>query len=165
VTLFSIFILFEFYIISIKSQSVMKDTIATILVEHSNKMSLLTLRKWSDDFTSRLSNKKPAYGFIQEPLLTVHMSMCFKKYSRMNRVFNIKIDQLIQSGIVQRFLDAQFADTTKIAKIQKEEEKKEDPMKLTTQHLELCFYAVLIGLALSCVVFVFEVVIGFLLRF
>jgi hypothetical protein len=50
----------------------------------------------------------------------------------------------------------------KILKRQKEEEDREDPKQLTTEHLELCFYAVLIGLALSCVVFLYELLIGFL---
>jgi uncharacterized protein YqgQ len=86
-----------------------------------------------------------------------------KKHSPLNRIINIKIDQLIQSGIVQRLVDDQYADSTKIVNKEKEEEKQqENAMQLTTEHLDLCFFAVLIGLAMSCVVFLFELLIGYL---
>jgi hypothetical protein len=118
------------------------------------------LRNEHIDKISTKSGKKPVFGYIKEDLLTLHMSMLMKKHSPFNKIFNIKIDQLIQSGIVQKFVKIQYANATKIAIKEKEEEKLQNPEKLTMEHLTLCFYAVLIGLALSCVVFVFEVLIG-----
>jgi hypothetical protein len=134
------------------------------IVEHSNKISLLTFRKNIDDYVSYLSGKKPYFGYIEENIMTLHMVFLLKKHSRMNRVFNIKIDQLIESGIMQHFIQDRFADTAKVAAKQNEEDKQENPEQLTMEHLELCFYAVLIGLALSCVVFTFEILIGLLSR-
>jgi hypothetical protein len=54
----------------------------------------------------------------------------------------------------------QFADSKKVENKQIEEEKHEKPEQLTMQHLELCFYVVLIGFALSCFVFAIELLIG-----
>jgi hypothetical protein len=140
---------------------VVDDTDDEILSEHSNKISKIYLRKYVNDFISSETGKKPVFGWIEKDLLSVHMSMMLIKHSRMNRIFNIKIDQLIESGIVQHLVTAEFANSSKVVEKQKEEEKQKIPEKLTMEHLELCFYAVLIGLALSCFVFVFELLIGF----
>jgi hypothetical protein len=133
-------------------------------VEHSNKISFFTIRKTYGDVVSRQSGKKPYFGFLEKNFVTSHISIMLKKHSPLNRAIDIKIDQLIQSGIMQRkIVEARFAETTKIAKKQKEEEKQEkDAEKLTIEHLELCFYVVLIGLTLSCVVFAVELLIGYL---
>jgi hypothetical protein len=136
---------------SIKFPSYEKDYIPSALEEHSNKISVLVLRKFGDDYIIKHSGKKALHGYINDQLFIVHLSLLQRKYSRMNRIFNIKIDQLIESGIVQRLKDAQYEKSTKIAAKQ-----------LIMDHLELCFYAVLIGLSLSFVVFFYEVVIGFL---
>lgn len=108
------------------------------------------------------SGKKPDFGYMKEELSTIRLSMFLQKNSRMNRIINIKIDQLIQCGIVKRLVDAEFEESAKVANKQKEEEKQPKPEKLTMKHLDLCFYAVLIGLFLSCVAFVFELLVGYL---
>jgi uncharacterized protein YqgQ len=148
---------------SIKNQkwSEERQEIST-LVEHSNKVSALALRKVQDDLISKWSGKKPEYGYIKEDIMTLHMSMFLRKRSRMNRAINIKIDQLIESGIMQRLEAAYFANSTKVANKQKEDEKQHKPKQLTMEHLEICFYAVLIGLALSCVAFLCELLFGYL---
>jgi hypothetical protein len=149
---------------SIKNLMTLQNFNMSNFLEPSNKISCMALRKVTDDYVSFASGKKPYYGYIEENIITFHMLFVLKKHSRKNRVFNIKIDQLIESGIMQHFLEAQFADSAKVAAKQNEEEKQENPEQLTMEHLELCFYAVLIGLALSCVVFVFEILIGLLSR-
>jgi hypothetical protein len=130
-------------------------------VEHSNKISVLTSRTIDEDEVINESGKKPYYGYVEENIITFHKTMYLMKYSRMNRMFNIKIDQLIQSGIVQRLVKAQFSNSTRISQKQREEESQEENAEqLIMEHLELCFYAILICLALSCVVFGCEVWIG-----
>lgn len=110
-----------------------------------------------------MSGKKPYHGYIKDDIITVHMSMFLKKHSRMNKVLNTKIDQLIQSGIMQRLIEAQFAKSTDVTKKEKEDDKKDDvPEQLTMEHLELCFVTILICLAVSCVAFFYEVLIGLL---
>jgi hypothetical protein len=130
--------------------------------EHSNNISLMVLRKRFDDSNSRRFNKKKFFGYINEEFLTLNLVIELKKHSRMNRIFNIKIDQLIQSGIVKRIVEAQFKVLAKVTRRQNEEEKEEVAERLTMEHLELCFYAFLIGLLLSCIVFFYELVIGLL---
>jgi chromatin remodeling complex protein RSC6 len=117
-----------------------------------------------NDIISKKSNQKPFFGYIKEDFITMHLSMMLRKHSPLNSAFIKKIDQLIESGIVNRFVEAQFAESTKIKNKQNEEEKQEKPEQLTMEHLELSFYAVLIGLTLSCVVFVVELLIGLLRR-
>jgi hypothetical protein len=85
-----------------------------------------------------------------------------KKHSPLNKILNRKIDQLLQGGIIQYIKANEFFHSAQIAKKIQEEEDREDPKQLTTEHLELCFYAVLIGLALSCVVFLYELLIRYL---
>lgn len=123
-------------------------------------MCLLSLRKYVDDEITKLSGKKPFLGYVEKGILTLQMSMYLRKNSPLNKIFNAKIDQLIESGIVKVLMDAQFEMSDKYARKQKEEEKQDDPKELTLEHLELSFYAVLIGLALSCVVFAVEILIG-----
>jgi hypothetical protein len=128
--------------------------------EHSNKFSALLHRKLFRATVTSASGKKPFFDYIEEDILTLHFSILLKKHNPLNRVFNTKIDQLVQSGIVQHLVAGQFAHSKKVTDKQNEEEKHEIPEQLTMEHFEFCFYAVLIGLALSCFVFLLELLIG-----
>jgi hypothetical protein len=146
---------------SIKNPLILEDYDISTIVEHSNKISVVTLRKFVDQWISSNSGKKPYFGYIEKNIATFHMSLFLKKHSPLNRAINYKIDQMIQSGIMQRLVDANFEDSAKIINKQNEEEnQKEKPEQLTMEHLELCFCAVLIGLAVSFIVFALELLVG-----
>jgi hypothetical protein len=133
-----------------------------LFAEYKGRMSFLGPRNLIDDGILRLNRKKPFFGYIEEEFMTLHLSMFLKKHSPMNRVFNKKIDQLIEAGIVNHLLAAQFAISTDVKNEEKEREKQDDAAEqLTMEHLDLCFIAVLIGLALSCIAFLFEVLMGY----
>lgn len=133
-----------------------------LVAEYKNKISFLGPRNWIDDAILSHSRKNPFIGYIEEEFMTLHLSMFLKKHSPMNRVFNRKIDQLFEAGIVKHLLAAQFANSTDVTNEEKEKEKQDDVAEqLTMEHLDLCFIAVLIGLALSCIAFLFEVLIGY----
>jgi hypothetical protein len=122
----------------------------------------VVFRNEDRESTILISERKPQYGYIEEDILVLHFVLYMKKHSPMNRIFKTKIDQMIQGGIVQ-YLQKDLGDKSiTFEKGLKEEENLEDPTQLTIEHLELCFYAILIGLALSCVVFLYELLIGFL---
>jgi hypothetical protein len=145
-------------------KSVKKSEAKTInghaIIEHSNKISLIVLRKHFDDFMMNHTDKKQSYGWIEDSLLVSPLSLLLKKHDPKNRAINNKIDRLIEHGITQRLMSDQYAKTMKMKSNLKEEEKVEVPEKLTMEHLELCFYAILIGLIISCVVFIVEVLSG-----
>jgi hypothetical protein len=132
----------------------------SVYTEHTNKISQFVLRKMHDDLISKDSGKKSYFGYVEEDIITFYISLLLRKHNPMNRIFKIKIDQVISSGIMNKFFVGLFEVSAIVSRKQQEEEKQENPEKLTMEHLELCFYAVLIGLAMSCVVFVAELLIG-----
>jgi hypothetical protein len=125
-------------------------------------MSMIALRRLPYKKSSNMSGEKPSYGFIKEDLIDMRFSLILKKNSPLNKAINVKIDQLIESGIMKHVQEAELMASLKIAaKVKKEEKQQKDAEQLTMEHLELCFYAILIGLALSCVVFLVELMIGY----
>jgi hypothetical protein len=74
----------------------------------------------------------------------------------MNKVINRKIDQLLQSGIIQKFEKERLSAMDQVGKSDHEEIAQVLKMK----HLGICFTAIMILLALSCVVFLIECLVG-----
>jgi hypothetical protein len=130
--------------------------------EHSNKMSLLTIRKNFEEGIAKETFIRSSIGFIDDEYATdVRVSLILKKQSRLSKIIHRKIGQLLQSGIIQHFEQSQAVK--KLAAQEKEEVKsREHAKQLTMEHLRLCFVAILIGLVLSCYVFAIERLVGFL---
>jgi hypothetical protein len=132
-----------------------------IFAEHSNKISLLTMRREAENSMANDNEKRSSIGFIDEKLLEFRFTLLLKKRNPMNEIINRKIGQLLQSGIIQHLEKNRFGAIKKIAASAKDEENaQEEAEQLTMEHLDLCFYAVLIGLALSCFVFAIERLVG-----
>jgi uncharacterized protein YqgQ len=134
---------------------------ATDFAEHSNKISWLTRRRETENVLANANEKRSSIGFIDENLMEFRYALLLKKRSPMNEIINRKIGQLLQSGIIQHLEKNRFGAIKKIAAAAKDEENsQEDAEQLTMEHLGLCFFAVLIGLALSCFVFAIERLVG-----
>jgi hypothetical protein len=116
----------------------------------------MVFRKETKNVLASLSDKKSSLHFIGEDLTTLSISFVLKKSSPMNKVINRKIDQLLQAGIIQKFEKERFGAMDRVGKSDHEEIAE----VLTMQHLGLCFAAIMIMLALCCVVFVIECIVG-----
>jgi hypothetical protein len=127
-----------------------------ILVNHEYKISLMTVRKEVLNILASLSDKKSSIHFIEEDLMTLPISFVLKKSSPMNKIINRKIGQLLQAGIIQKFEKERFGAMDRVGK----SDHEEIAQVLTMQHLGLCFAAIMIMLALSCVVFVIECIVA-----
>jgi hypothetical protein len=139
---------------------------ATDFAEHSNKISWLTRRREAENLMANDNEKRSSIGFIDENLMEFRNALLLLKQSPVNEIINRKIGQLLQSGIIQHLEKNRFAATKKVAAAAKDEENSQDDAEqLTMEHLGLCFYAILIGLALSCFVFAFERLVEFLSSF
>jgi hypothetical protein len=127
-----------------------------ISVEHANKISFIVMRKDTQLARALTTDKPTSCHFIEEDLLTDHFCLYLEKSSPLNKIINRKIDQLLQAGIIQKFEDERFEAIKRVDKSDHEEIAR----VLTLEHLGLCFIAIMIMLALSCVVFVIECVVG-----
>jgi hypothetical protein len=127
-----------------------------IFVEHANKISFVVYRKGTLLWSALMSDKPTSLHFIEEDFLTDHFCLYLEKSSPLNKIINRKIDQLLQAGIIQKFEDERFEATKRVSK----SDNEEIAQMLTLEHLGLCFIAIMILLALSCVVFVIECVVG-----
>jgi hypothetical protein len=121
---------------------------------------MLTFEKASSIILANLTNKALSQHFTGENLATYHYSLYLKRSSPLNRVISRKIGQLLQAGIIKKFEDERF-EAIKRASKQHVEDNAEI---LTLEHLGLCFFAILICLGLSCIVFVIECFTGFWCR-
>jgi hypothetical protein len=82
----------------------------------------------------------------------------------MNKALNRKITQLIEGGIVQKMEKDRKMEISKIKRDELNATPTPDVGKLTLEHLELGFFAILICLSLSFVVFALECVTGFVMK-
>jgi hypothetical protein len=130
-------------------------------VEYQNKMSTFTRREAAKNELSKISEKPLSIYVLDEDFLTIHMAISLQKSSSFNRVLNRKIDQLLQSGIIQK-LEAERFSATK--KKEREGDSKRHPQVLTFDHLGVCFAIIMILLAVSCVVFLIECLVGYFYR-
>jgi hypothetical protein len=130
------------------------------VVDHENKFSYITNLKESQNELASISDKKSSVYYIEEDLATLHYAMSLKKSSPMNKVINRKIDQLLQAGIIQKFEKERFGSLDRVEKSDHEEVNQ----MLTLEHLGICFVAIMMLLALSCVVFVIECAVGHVKR-
>jgi hypothetical protein len=101
-------------------------------------------------------NQLDSYSLIpklKQNANTFVYSQCFDRRNHINEIFLRKIEQLMTSGVTKKLED----DTREILKRAKTKaDENEGPKQLTFDHLGLCFVAIAICLALSCIVFVLE---------
>jgi uncharacterized membrane protein len=79
----------------------------------------------------------------------------------MNKVINRKISQLNEGGIVKKLEEERVEAVTKHIREMSKTTSVPEAQVLTLEHLGLSFFAILICLCLSIVVFVVECVVGF----
>jgi hypothetical protein len=129
-------------------------------MEHSNKISLITLRKELLNRHSVYNDGTSSLHLMEKDITTFHYSLWFLKGSPLSKVVNKKVGQLLQAGIIQKSENERFEAVKQAAK-HKDEENAE---LLTMDHLGLCFIAIMICLGLSCIVFAIECLTGYLRR-
>jgi hypothetical protein len=125
-------------------------------VDHANKISFVVIRKETQLGHALNTDKPTSLNFIEENLITDHFCLLLVKSSPLNKIINRKIDQLLQAGIIQKFENERFEAIKRLDK----SDNDDIAQVLTLEHLGLCFIAIMIMLALSCVVFVVECVVG-----
>jgi uncharacterized protein YqgQ len=135
-----------------------------IFSDHLNRGSAFTMRKEMGNKFAVDLDAAPSVYFLDENLATFMFSIFLKKSSRMNKVINRKIDQLIQSGIVQKLEDYRLK-AIKLAEARRNDEAAQQKAKiLTMDHLGLCFVIIAICWGISFVVFLLECVVGYCKR-
>lgn len=142
-----------------KNLIVLKDYYGRNSVQHENKISLTYLRRGFLEYWNSNSEHPQTLGFIDENLATLHFSLYLIKNHPITEVLKQRIDQLHQSGMIKKLEVEEVFRATEETKNQKRI-KTEDKLMLTFDHLGVCFAIFIVMLALSCVVFVIEVVVG-----
>jgi hypothetical protein len=132
--------------------------------DHLIRASAFTMRKEMGNKLAADLDAAPSVYFLDENLATFMFSMFLKKSSRMNKVVKKKIDQLIQSGIVQK-LEENRLKAIKLAEARRIDEAAQQNAKiLTMDHLGLCFVIIAICWGISFVVFLLECLVGYYRR-
>jgi hypothetical protein len=132
--------------------------------EHENKITSLEFRKGLKEHlfkeTQTTGSEKPfKLNLLEENLATLHFCLLFLRYSQTSEIFIKKIDQLIASGIIQR-----FEEKMNSADQLREKEEIYEPQQLTLDHLGIGFVTVAIFLGLSCFVFLLECVANWITK-
>jgi hypothetical protein len=127
-----------------------------IFIDHANKISFIVIRKETQLNSARITDKPTSLHYIEHDLLTQHFCLLLVKSNPMNKIINRKIDQLLQTGIIQKFENERFERVKRLDK----SDNDEIAQVLKLEHLGVCFIAIMIMLALNSVVFVIECVVG-----
>jgi hypothetical protein len=121
-----------------------------VFAEYQNKVTMLTLRKAFHILVLQDAKKIPSLHLIDDNMPTIHFSLMFFKPNSMNKIFISTIDRLFESGFVKHFeASRNFVHGKTFLNDQ-------EPQVLSMDHLGVCFVAITIFLALSCVVFIIE---------
>jgi hypothetical protein len=121
---------------------------------------VLAVRKETENAVSINTDNRATYYFLDEDLATFQTSFFFRKSSPLNEIIKRKIDQLLQSGIIQKFEEERL----KALKRSRKEDNEEIAEILTTDHLGICFIAITICWAFSFVVFLLECASGWFFK-
>lgn len=121
------------------------------LADPANKLTFFAYR---NDFIDLVKHARETSSLhlLDQNLATVHVSVCLHRSLVWNKVFLRKIDQLISAGIAQRI---------KIKPPTQLKQADIPPMRLTMEHLGVCFIIVAICWGLCFLVFVVELLTNF----
>jgi hypothetical protein len=123
------------------------------LTDHKNKLTFVTLRNSIKALMSQASNIDSSPFLLEENTATLHYAFVLVPLNPLNKVITTKVNQLINSGLVEKMEKAQFYDH----KTSKNDEQK--ALILTMDHLGVCFLIIMICLVLCCAVFTAECLI------
>jgi hypothetical protein len=122
-------------------------------VEHQNKVTMPMLRSELAILSKKL-DKAFSVFCIQENSATFHLSLILLRGNRFQKTFIEKVNQMVPVGLIQK-----SENTRTMAGRTDKQDNDPKPQKLTLEHLGVCFAVILICLALSCSVFMFECVV------
>jgi hypothetical protein len=128
---------------------------STTFTEFDNKLTSLAFRLYDTNTVTRSINKDSSLYFLDENTATFQYSLMFVKSNPLNTIFINLVDQLISNGFVQKIEEIR----NRVRPPKTYEDNKQQ--KLTMDHLEICFIAILICLGFSCVVFIIECIFGY----
>lgn len=139
-----------------KSRSTIIYDCLDIVSDPENKATMLI----TSSFIRQIEDAKYRSGIssitiLNENFKVSYISMMFPLYSPYFEEFNMKIHQMIDSGFIDHWIDKDLKTRSLIRK-----EEDIGPQVLTMEHLEVAFYACLIPLAASIVVFLVELCIN-----
>lgn len=120
--------------------SVLMDGSRTGIVVASDQLYVLVNR----------SKKKFQHRVLQEKIITNHVGFLLPPNSFIYEGFNRKIVQLVEAGLMQRYVAEHTGD------YKEPEEEDGDPVVLNLDHLGIGFEICLLFLTIAFAVFIFE---------
>jgi hypothetical protein len=163
----------NFYLnFSIKNRISLSDSFSERLKsfsDHDLKISFLVFRHLTGKPLEAGKDISTSIHFLEQNFATFHLCFMMVRDDPKNKVLNRKITQLIEGGIIQKLENDRIEAIGK--KIRERSSLIHSPkvsyqglQVLTLEHLGLSFFAVLICLAFSTVVFALECVAGFVFK-
>lgn len=130
-------------------------------MDHSSNISILVCRSMTVKNWEAGKDTISSIHLLKQNLATFRYFLALKINDPKNKAFNRKIRQLIEGGIIQKLEKDRFETIGKELRQKKKGDPLPDARILTFEHLELCFFAILICLSLCFVVFALECVTSF----
>lgn len=133
-----------------------------IVPEPENKLTYLTFRQeYFQELFNTIGRTMPSSTLLAENTYTVPFYFPLPSALPYSKVFREKIDHLISSGIIQKWHDEFFL----VEQNSKKYEGEKEPEILSVNTLRYGFYAYLIALTTSVLVFIGELLVGTVKRF
>lgn len=125
--------------------------------EPDNRTGMIVQRDWMlNFFRAELHSGLPSISILDEKFETMYVHLIFTRNLPYSCKFLQKINEMISTGIIQKFRYEIFDDHQPNKK-----EEKIEPQVLTMDHLRIGFFSFLIACSLSATIFLVEVFIGF----
>lgn len=137
----------------------------SIVPEPKNKLAFMTFRRdYFKELKLKIGRSQPSTSLLEDNVRTVPYFMILPDQLPYTRMFKLKIDQMIASGLIQKWHDEYFL----VERDPKKYVEQVDPQVLDVDTLRLGFYAYLIALLFSIAGFIAEFLVSklkLLLRF
>jgi hypothetical protein len=129
-----------------------KSVLKKIAAEPENKFTFMVFRNhYHRDLKNDLRSELPSSSLLEEDIAKLPIVLLLPRFLPYTKVFKEKIDDLIASGLVQRWSEEFFLDDKVIRR-----PEEIDPQVLTLFHLFDGFVAFCACLIISSIVFVVE---------
>jgi hypothetical protein len=128
----------------------------SIVSEPTNKLAFLTFRRdYYKELRLTIGRTQPSTTLLENNVRTVSYFMILSDKLPFTRMFKLKIDNMISSGLIQKWHDEYFM----VERDAKKYVEEADPQILNVETLRYGFYAYLIALTFSTAAFVAEVLV------
>jgi hypothetical protein len=133
-------------------------------VDHDRHVARFCMRLAVENAFDAGKDTISSLHLLEESFMIFQISFQLKIGDPTNKAINRKISQLTEAGIFQKWEKDRIMEINKLKRDKLEVLPPPVVGKLTLEHVGLCFFAILICLSLSCVVFALECVTNFVLK-